>query len=46
MREMRTDGAEVVNQEVRSISREEVRPGMRRMKPGKAVGPDNILMEV
>ena len=35
-----------VNLEVESISEEEVRENMQRMKNGKAVGPDDIPVEV
>ena len=44
-REERTDRAEAVNQEVPQISKEEVRAAMKRMKRGKAVGPDDIPTE-
>ncbi|KAJ8375265.1 hypothetical protein SKAU_G00058450 [Synaphobranchus kaupii] len=44
-RERRTDNVEIVNQEVQEISKEEVRAAMRRMKSGKAVGPDDIPVE-
>ena len=39
------DGARV-NLEVESISKEEVMENMQRMKNGKAVGPDDIPVEV
>ena len=42
--ERRLDEAEIVNQEVQQISAE-VRAAMNRMKTGKAVGPDDILVE-
>ena len=35
----------IVNQEVRWISKEEVKAAMRRLKSGKAVGPDDIPVE-
>ena len=35
-----------MNLEVEKISKEEVRENMKRMKNGKAVGPDNIPVEV
>ena len=35
-----------MNLEVESISKEEVRENMQRMKNGKAVGPDDIPVEV
>ena len=44
-REERTVRAEAVNREVPQISKEEVRAGMKRMKRGKAVGPDDIPAE-
>ena len=42
----RENDGERVNLEVESISKEEVRVNMQRMKNGKAVGPDDILVEV
>ena len=42
----RTEEAEVVNKEVNCISREEVKNALRRMKKGKAVGPDDLPVEV
>ena len=45
MRERANDG-ERVNLEVETISKEEVRENMKRMKNGKVVGPDNIPVEV
>ena len=36
----------IVNQDVVKISKAEVRKGLKRMKSGKAVGPDNIPVEV
>ena len=41
-REPRTEEAEVVNEEVNCVSREEVKNALRRMKTGKAVGPDEL----
>ena len=35
-----------MNLEVEKISKEEVRENMKRMKNGKAVGPDDIPVEV
>ena len=35
-----------MNLEVGSVSKEEVRENMQRMKNGKAVGPDDIPVEV
>ena len=45
-REPRTEEAEVVNEEVNSVSREEVKNALRRIKKGKAVGPDELPIEV
>ena len=45
-RESRTDKPEVVNEEVNCVSREEVKNALRRMKKGKAVGPDELPVEV
>ena len=42
----RTKEAEVVNKEVNYVSREEVKNAVRRMKKGKAVGPDELPVEV
>ena len=44
-REPRTEEAEVVNEEVNCISREEVKNALRRKK-SKAVGPDELPVEV
>ena len=44
--ESRTEEAEVVNKEVNCVSREEVKNALRRMKKGKAVGPDELPAEV
>ena len=41
-REPRTEEAEVVNEEVGCLSREEVKNALRRMEKGKAVGPDEL----
>ena len=46
MRERRDNDGERVNLEVESICKEEVRENMKRMKNGKAVGPDDIPVEV
>ena len=43
-REPRTE--EAVNKEVNCVSREEVKNALRRMKKGKAVGPDELPIEV
>ena len=45
-REPRTEEAEVVNEEVNYVSREDVINALRRMKKGKAVGPDELPVEV
>ena len=41
-REPRTEEAEMVNEEVNCVSREEVKNALRRIKKGKAVGPDEL----
>ena len=46
MTEPRTEEAKVVNKEVNCVSREEVKNALRRMKKGKAVGPDELPVEV
>ena len=38
--------AEVVNEEINCVSREEVKNALRRIKKGKAVGPDELPVEV
>ena len=45
-RESRTEEAEVVNKEVNCISREEVKNALRRMEKRKAVGPDELPVDV
>ena len=45
-RESRTEEAEVVNEEVNWVGREEVKNALRRMKKGKTVGPDELSIEV
>ena len=45
-RERREFDGERVNLEVESVSKEEVMENMQRMKNGKAVGPDDIPVEV
>ena len=45
-RDPRTEEAELVNEEVNCISREAVKNAQRRMKKGKAVGPDELPVEV
>ena len=45
-REPRTEEPEVVSEEVNCVSREEVKNALRRMKKGKAVGPDELPVEV
>ena len=45
-REPRTEEAEVVNKEVNCVNREEVKNALRRMKQGKAVGPDDLPVKL
>ena len=45
-RDPRAEDAEVVNEEVNCVSREEVKNARRRIKKGKAVGPDELPVEV
>ena len=45
-RELRTEEAEVVNKELNCVNREEVKNALRKMKKGKAVGPDELPVEV
>ncbi|KAK3522439.1 hypothetical protein QTP86_011012 [Hemibagrus guttatus] len=45
-REKRVEGVNSVEQEVDKIRKDEVRKGLKRMKSGKAVGPDDIPVEV
>ena len=45
-REQRVEEVTVVEQEVAKISKSEVRRALKRMKSGKAVGPDDIPVEV
>ena len=45
-RDPRTEETEVVNEEVNCVSREEVKNALRRIKKGKAVGPDDLPVEV
>ena len=45
-RDPRTEKAEVVNEEVNCFTREEVKNALRRIKKGKAVGPDELPVEV
>ena len=45
-RDPRTEEAEVVNEEINGVSREEVKNTLRKMKKGKAVGPDELPVEV
>ena len=42
----KTEETEVINKEVNCVSREEVKNAIRRMKTGKAVGPDELPEEV
>ena len=41
-RDSRTEEAEVINEEVNCVISEEVKNALRRMKKGKAVGPDEL----
>ena len=45
-REPQTEKAEVVNKEVNCISKKKVKNALRRMKKGKAVGPDELPIKV
>ena len=45
-REPRTEEAEVVDKEVYCVSRRKVKNALRRMKKDKAVGPDELPVEV
>ena len=45
-RDPRTEEAEMLNEEVNCVSREEVKNVLREMKKGKAVGPDELPVEV
>ena len=45
-RDPRTEEPEVVNEEVNCVSGEEVKNALRRIKKGKAVGPDELPVEV
>ena len=45
-KEPRTKKIEVVNEQVNCVSREEVKNALRWMKKGKAVGPDELRVEV
>ena len=45
-RDSRTEEPEVVNEEVNCVSGEEAKNAVRRMKKGKAVGPDELPVEV
>ncbi|KAK3530793.1 hypothetical protein QTP70_002820 [Hemibagrus guttatus] len=45
-REKRVEGVNSVEQKVVKIRKDEVRKALKRMKSGKAVGPDDILVEV
>uniref|UniRef100_A0A3Q3JNL4 DUF4806 domain-containing protein n=1 Tax=Monopterus albus TaxID=43700 RepID=A0A3Q3JNL4_MONAL len=45
-RERRGEEVNIVEQEVAKIRKDEVRKALRRMKSGKAVGPDDIPVEV
>ena len=45
-RDPRTEEAEFLNEEINCVSREEVKNALRRMKKDKAVGPDELPVEV
>ncbi|KAK3516529.1 hypothetical protein QTP70_021744, partial [Hemibagrus guttatus] len=45
-REKRVEGVNSVEQKVDKIRKDEVRKALKRMKSGKAVGPDDILVEI
>ncbi|KAK3538723.1 hypothetical protein QTP86_014322, partial [Hemibagrus guttatus] len=45
-REKRVEGVNSVEQKVDEITKDKVRKALKRMKSGKAVGPDDILVEV
>ncbi|MCJ8736388.1 hypothetical protein PDJAM_G00257890 [Pangasius djambal] len=45
-REKRVEGVTSVEQKVDKIRKDEVRKALKRMKSGKAVGPDDIPVEV
>ncbi|KAK3555889.1 hypothetical protein QTP86_029801, partial [Hemibagrus guttatus] len=45
-KEKRVEGVNSVEQKVDKIRKDEVRKASKRMKSGKAVGPDDILVEV
>ena len=45
-REPRTEKAEVINEEVTCVSREEVKNALRRMKKGKGAGPYELPVGV
>ena len=45
-RDPKTEEAEVINEEVNCVSREAVKNALRRMKKAKAVGPNELPVEV
>ena len=45
-RDPRTEEVEVVNEKLNCVSREEIKNTLRRMKKGKAVGSDELPLEV
>ena len=45
-RDPRTEEAEMFNEEVNCVSRKKVKNALRRMKTGKAVGPDELPIKV
>ena len=45
-KDSRTEEPEVINEEVNCVSGEEVKNALRRMKKGKAIGPNELPVEV
>ena len=45
-RDPMTEEIEVVSEEINCVSREEAKNALRRMKKGKAVGPDELPVEI
>ena len=45
-RDRRTEEAEVINEEVNCVSREEVKNALRRIKKGKTAWPNELPVEV
>lgn len=46
MRGRRTDGEQLVNQEVQGIRKEDVRAALKRMKTAKVIDPDDTPVAV